>query len=126
MNKLGKFDMELDLQGSIPTEDARGVTGGLIPFGANRGSWLSTDMDAPITRNKLDPKIWDDLIIDISMEEVDEDIVQDNSGMSNLGITINDYLMTTETSYTTSFNTLVNEPSILKIKRATNKNRKPF
>ena len=127
LNKLGKFDEDLGLQGTVYDDNGNVVSDSPnIQFGQDRGGWLAPDMQAPITKNKLDPKIFDDLIIDLNMEEIDEDVVEDHSGTSNLGIVINDYLMTTQTSFTTSFNKLINKPSVLKIKRATNATRKPF
>ena len=108
LNRYGKFNEELGLQGDR------------IPFGG-RSSWNGDDTTAIIT-NELSSDLAQYCLIDLDFSKSEEGTLEDNSGNNNIGIFINDY--------TISYDKDTLEPSANKtintVKISKEKNRKAY
>ena len=76
LNKFGKFDEDLGLQG------------GNTPFGTDGRNWNEDDIYAYITNSDIED---DYLLIDIESKEIERNIFNDRSGNDIVGMGISDY-----------------------------------
>jgi hypothetical protein len=88
INKFGKFDDELGLQGE--KEIGLMIFPPNEPYGTPGRNWNEDDEQAPITDTEYKHP---DMIIDIDFSEISENSLAEKSANNNIGMLIHDYLL---------------------------------